>query len=1227
MVAFTYPWALLLALPAAWLLWRSRRPALETHPVANLFLWLGSAGANATSRGDRRAAPPWLVWIQAAVLVALAVAIAGPSIRSTQPTATLIVDDSPSMSARDASGSRAALAQAAAASWRAAQPPRSRIAIVNAADLAPAIETALRQTAGTVTVITDLPPPADVAALGIAWQQIGAPADNVGITGLTGQGDGGAVVEVTNFGAAAARLSVNITDGANTRTENAVVDAGGVRGFTIAPGPDRTVSAELRIDDHGGNAGNALAADDKRRVDIRRSTALHVVRAGNTEAGDALVDAAVRALPDVAISAADDRAGDRVWVCSSQCDAPANAAKLVFSTGGSIPQIVRREIGGVRSIAVSVDLPSSTWPLTPAFPIFIADSLDWLARRPAASVTAERMAVIAESNTRSAAPPTLIESAPPTPPGTPRSLWFPFAALAIAAVLAELALRRRRASIRLSAAAVLLGALAGLSLPIGGAKRSAVIALDASASVAGNFRAANERVRRETGLVAGRDQLSVVRFGGSSSDIASGIRRALAALPGDGDRRILLMTDGQQTAGDAAAAARHGRVPVDVVPIDSRMPAFIERVDAPVSSRAGAPVPIRMTLKGRPGEVLGLSVSRDGRVLDSRRVALDDEGSSSVTITDSPQAAGVAFYRAALTNEQIGVTLSEAGAAVTVTGRSRVLVISDTGIFSRLAAAGPFDLVLVQPSAAPDTREGLAAFGAVVIDGMPLRKFSSRQLDAFAAAVSLDGAGLLLLGGADSLDASEFTANAFADALPVDFSALPNPPSASTSLALLVDISGSMASTSDGVTKISAARDSIARALSIVPKNDAVNVIGFAAQPMTLLAPGDPRDALSVAEKLKTLTPTGSTALSPAVRSAVTWLKSTANSRRRLLLVTDGKTSVSDADATRAAVLGQGVEVSVVTIGHDAEREWLSALAEATGGRALFPERLGDLARQVAREAGRGATGREVNEVFVARGGAHTLAPGDPGPTLGGYVAARLRDGATAAWKSRSDDAVLAAWPRGLGRVAVFSGDLGGVWGLPLRSWAQNPAFWVRATQWLARSGDTARLDAGFSLASGEPRVVVELADSHTIKRELPSVRVSLAGPSGQVSDFALHAVSRTTFEAPAALNEAGDYRATIVVTDANGAEIRTTRGWFWTGDLESQSRGLNRPLLDEIAAISGGRVLAPLGASAPTSAAATDSVWSAPRTRGRVDAVPWLMLFALALLTFDYIRRPVSEP
>jgi hypothetical protein len=497
MLTLSHPWALLLALPALWLLWISRRRSIETHAVANLFLWRDAPLSGVRPRAERRATPPWLTWLQAAVLVAIAVGIAAPSISASRPDAVLIVDLSTSMSARDGSTSRLELAKTAAKSWVSSQSPRHLIRIIGAGpmpeleglargtsaeadaaidrlaihpgrdDIAAAIEAAQRETSGPVAVISDRRAPAEASALGVDWKQVGTPVDNVAITAFTATRDGGAVLEVSNFGQSPRTVDIGVAGGSSPWQQHVDIAPNGARSFVLASGKDRTLTASLiaSVD------GNAIAADDQRRLDIRTSKPRVAL-----VSDDAALRAALEALTDIDLDLTANASFAPSVVVTSGAAAPAGVPSLVFTPGGTVPVITRRDVNAVRAIDVAVDLSKTGWTLTPAFPIFMADAIDWLSGRASDALAAGDEASIAESDTRNTDAPHLAGlERKPAPPAASR-LWFPIAIFALAGLLVELLLRRRAMALRVIATATISAAVFGVPLPLGGSSRAAAVA-------------------------------------------------------------------------------------------------------------------------------------------------------------------------------------------------------------------------------------------------------------------------------------------------------------------------------------------------------------------------------------------------------------------------------------------------------------------------------------------------------------------------------------------------------------------------------------------------------------------------------------------------------------------------------------------------------------------------------------------------------------------------------
>ncbi|HVY45270.1 MAG TPA: vWA domain-containing protein, partial [Minicystis sp.] len=163
-----------------------------------------------------------------------------------------------------------------------------------------------------------------------------------------------------------------------------------------------------------------------------------------------------------------------------------------------------------------------------------------------------------------------------------------------------------RASLLTRALALLLVAAAPFVPPLhrSGHGRAVAFVVDRSASVGGAARAAMGRFVLDAYRARGDAEVSVVAFDGAAelwsapggdleeratdpgalgfglakargTDVASGVRLAAAALPDGGERRIVLLTDGRATRGDAAAEVRVAEergIVVDVVPVGGDVP-------------------------------------------------------------------------------------------------------------------------------------------------------------------------------------------------------------------------------------------------------------------------------------------------------------------------------------------------------------------------------------------------------------------------------------------------------------------------------------------------------------------------------------------------------------------------------------------------------------------------------------------------------------------------------
>jgi hypothetical protein len=336
-----------------------------------------------------------------------------------------------------------------------------------------------------------------------------------------------------------------------------------------------------------------------------------------------------------------------------------------------------------------------------------------------------------------------------------------------------------------------------------------------------------------------------------------------------------------------------------------------------------------------------------------------------------------------------------------------------------------------------------------------------------------------------------------------------------------------------------------------------------------------------------------------------------------ILLVSDGRTSAADQGRARAA-LSDGVELSTVALGDEADRAFLGELARAGGGRAFYPRRLGELPMLAAREAVRVSGGHVVEERFTAQASAHPLLAGldtSTMPLLGGYVVSVLKPGADAPLRSALGDPILATWRHGLGKVAVYTADLRSPWSAGLRAWPRGPALLAQSVRWISRRVDHPFLHLDTRDRNGELHLRLDARTGEGAFLSGLDVRAAGRTPAGQAIDLVLMPAEPGSYEGTVALSEPGPYAFSINATSGDGRfDARLQRGVYWTAPGE-RAGDVNRAHLAAIARLSGGRELA-LG----------DDPFAGPRPRDHRDTRPLLAIAALFAFLGHVLAPPLAR-
>ena len=717
-------------------------------------------------------------------------------------------------------------------------------------------------------------------------------------------------------------------------------------------------------------------------------------------------------------------------------------------------------------------------------------------------------------------------------------------------------------------------------------------------------------------------------IGQSATDIESALHAAMFGFAPGHARRLVLITDGNQTRGDierAMTRLQNERVRVFAIPAaaSADSDAWIESIEFPPGVRQQEPAVVRVVVRSLNAMPALVELKNGGRVLGKREVRLS-AGESSVTFDTRLPKAGTSVLTAQLTAKADRVAENNVlSASVRVGPRPRVLYVEGTPESAHYLADAlrvhHIDVTVSTAKGLDDNPERLNGYDAVIISDVYAHDFGPETVRRLGMFVHERGGGLVFAAGESTYGKQGYAGNDIERLLPVRFEAKRK--RRELDLVLLIDRSHSMRG-----RKLELAKTAALSTLDLLEEQHRLAVIGFDARPHAVVPLREVGNKRRAEDLISSMTASGQTRIYPALAMAQRVLADSTSSTRHIILLSDGVTAAGSAGANAAQRIQEEIQrgrdeairraagpngsaatpeltsqagsmeelvaqlaadeisLSTIAIGPKPNVDMMSAIAEAAGGKAYVASNDAEMPGLFVSETRRLLGDSIVEEPFRPVAG-YRAGPIDgldfeSGPPLGGFVTTRAKQFSDVMLRAPEDQPLLVATHYGLGRTVAFLSDVKNRWSSQWLQWDGYGRFWSQVVRDVIARRTEVGFDWRVTRTGGDAMVEMTAMSADYRFRNGLYPRVRVTAPSGETATLLLRQVAPGAYRArlPISAGAASPYRFALVegggIARADIAQAgEQLLSYTWTDEYRSLPP--NNALLRELSESTGG-VFAP---------------------------------------------------
>jgi uncharacterized membrane protein len=522
---------------------------------------------------------------------------------------------------------------------------------------------------------------------------------------------------------------------------------------------------------------------------------------------------------------------------------------------------------------------------------------------------------------------------------------------------------------------------------------------------------------------------------------------------------------------------------------------------------------------------------------------------------------------------------------VAVKGPPRVLLLSaqpeSQRVIAKVLQVQGYTVIESLPGAHPLTLSELSAYDLLVLDNVPAFQLSHAKMETIEKYVRDLGGGLLVIGGSQSYGAGGYFRTPLERILPVDMRPPARLEMPHVALLFVLDKSGSMGAGAEGSTKLDLAKAAAIAAADIMNPTDQVGILAFDAAwdwalPFRQVGKGE-----WISERLSSLQSDGGTDLYKAMLEAHRGIAAKQAAIKHVIVLSDGLTDKADFHSLVAKMASDGITVSTVSVGNDADVQLMADIAKDGKGRgyvALDPETIPQIFTTETLLISRDLLiEKPVTPSIVTPSGPLKGLPQNNLPALRGYVLTYPKP-RTELLMRADQDPLLVAWRYGVGRVTAFTSDLSGRWGRDWVAWQGFPQWASQVARDTMRKVLETKVRTDFSPDGDSIKVMTDVVSRDGKFLNFLKLKANISAPNQASQEQSFQQTAPGRYEGKFTAEARGIHFVTIYA-EGNGADAPipvATVPYIAPYPREYRELKPNLSLLSRLAEETGGEMIDP---------------------------------------------------